>query len=211
MREILPGILHWTAFHEGIGLDVSSYYVASAAALIDPMLPPEGLDRLLPGAQPERILLTNRHHLRHSQQFVEAFRCRVMCHEAGLHEFRGGPEVEGFRFGDEVAPGITALEVDAICDEETALHIDSGEGILAFADGLLRSNGGLGFVPDRYMGDDPEQVKRGIREALGRLLELPFDSLFFAHGLPMLGGGKRALRQFLESAAEAETPPERGL
>jgi hypothetical protein len=208
MREILPGILHWTAFHEGIGADVSSYYVASAGALIDPMLPGSGsttrtrqeLDRLAAEPRPEYILLTNRHHLRHSEQFVEAFGCRVMCHEAGLHEFRDGPEVEGFRFGDVVAPGITAQDLDAICDEETALHIDSREGILAFADGLIRSDGELGFVPDRYMGDDPEQVKRDLREALGRLLELRFDSLFFAHGLPMLGGGKAALRQFIERA-----------
>jgi glyoxylase-like metal-dependent hydrolase (beta-lactamase superfamily II) len=117
-----------------------------------------------------------------------------------LHEFEGGPAVDGFRFGDQVAPGITALEVDAICDEETALHVEVGEGILAFADSIIHWNGKLGFVPDRYMGDDPEGVKRGIRAAVAKLLDREFDSLFFAHGLPMLGGGRRALEEFQECA-----------
>jgi glyoxylase-like metal-dependent hydrolase (beta-lactamase superfamily II) len=200
MREIRPGIFHWTAFHEGIGVDVSSYYVASARALIDPMLPPEGLDELARTQPPERILLTNRHHYRHSARFVDEFGCTLMCHEAGLHEFEGGPAVEGFRFGDEVAPGISALEVDAICDEETALHIESGEGILAFADAIICRKGVLGFVPDRYMGDDPEGVKQGVRTAVKRLLDRKFDSLLFAHGLPMLGGGRRALEEFQTDA-----------
>jgi hypothetical protein len=123
-----------------------------------------------------------------------------MCHEAGLHEFEGGPAVEGFRFGDEVAPGISALEVDAICDEETALHIESGEGIPAFADAIICRKGVLGFVPDRYMGDDPEGVKQGVRTAVKRLLDRKFDSLLFAHGLPMLGGGRRALEEFQTDA-----------
>ena len=201
MREILPGILHWTAFHEGIRMDVSSYYVASADALIDPMVPPEGLDRLSGHPRPERIVLTNRHHYRHSGKYVEAFGCPILCHEAGLHEFEGGPDVEGFAFGDELGPGMTALEVDAICPEETALHIVAGEGILAFADGLIRAGeGALGFVPDALMGDEPEEVKRGLRESFRALLEHDFDTLLFAHGLPLVGGGRRALEAFLDDA-----------
>lgn len=197
MDEIRPRILHWTAFHEGIGLDVSSYYLAGAATLIDPMTPPGGLEALAPFRPPERIVLTNRHHLRDSPRFAEEFGCKIMCHEAGLHEFEDGPAVEGFRFGDELAAGLTALEVDAICAEETALHIDTGEGILAFADGLVRGDGQLGFVPDHLLGDDPEGVKQGLRRAYRKLLDRDFDSLFFAHGQPMLGGGRRALESFL--------------
>jgi hypothetical protein len=35
MRDVLPGILHWTTFHDGIGARVSSHYVEPAGALID--------------------------------------------------------------------------------------------------------------------------------------------------------------------------------
>ena len=197
MDEIQPGILHWTAFHEGIGSDVSSYYVADAATLIDPMVPPGGLAELAGMGRPERIVLTNRHHYRHSDRYVDTFGCTVSCHEAGLHEFAGGPAVEGFRFREEVGPGIMALEVDAICAEETALHIAVGDGILAFADGLVRWSTGLGFVPDELLGEEPEAVKQALREAYRGLLERDFDSLFFAHGSPIIGGGRRALEAFL--------------
>ena len=37
MQEIFPGVLHWTAFHEGIEVDVSSYYIEPAGVVIDPV------------------------------------------------------------------------------------------------------------------------------------------------------------------------------
>jgi hypothetical protein len=200
MNEIVPGLHHWSAFHKGIGFDVSSYFFADVAVLIDPMLPPEGLAAFAELGEPRVILLTNRHHYRHSARFVEAFSCPVLCHESGLHEFEGGPEVEGFAFGDEVAPGVVALEVGALCPDDSALRIAS-KGALAFADGLVHWGGGtLGLVPDQYMGDDPEGVKRGLRASLERLLrDEDFDVLLFAHGDPIAAGGRQALRSFLET------------
>ena len=199
--EILPGLYHWTAFHEGIRQRVNSYYVADSATLIDPMLPEAGLDWFQDHGGPERILLTNRHHYRHSGHFVEAFGCPVRCHESGLHEFEGGPRVEGFAYGEELAPGIVAVEVDAICPDDAALHVAVADGALAFADALIRYGGSLGFVPDPLIGDDPEGVKRAVRESLRGVLELDFDHLLFAHGDPLVGGGRRALREFVGEGA----------
>jgi hypothetical protein len=198
MQEVVPGVLHWTAFHPGIRQEVSSHFVPASGALIDPMIPAEGIDLLRDQGPPRQVLLTNRHHHRRSDEFVEAFGCHVLCHEAGLHEFDGGAEVEGFAFGDDVAPGIKAREVGAICPEETALHIVK-PGALAFADGLIRTGGELGFVPDSLLGDDPEGVKEGLRRALAALLELDFDTLLFAHGEPLAKGGKRALSRFVQA------------
>lgn len=196
MKEIVPGILHWTAFHEGIGFDVSSYFVERGATLIDPMLPPGGVEAFR-GREPEVILLTNRHHYRHSDRFVEAFGCPVRCHAAGLHEFEGGPAVEGFSFGDDVANGILALEVGALTPEETAFHVDAGPRALSFGDAVINEPGeGLGFVPDKYIGDDPEGVKEGLRESFRRLLAHDFDALLIAHGEPVPKRGKAALLEF---------------
>jgi glyoxylase-like metal-dependent hydrolase (beta-lactamase superfamily II) len=195
VEEILPGVLHWTAFHEGIGSTVHSCYVRPAEALVDPMLPDAGLEAL-EGESPRRILLTNRHHYRHSDHFREAFDCPVLCHEAGLHEFDDGPDVEGFSFGDEVAPGIFACEVGVICPEETALHLTDGDGAMAFADAIV-NYGEIGFVPDNLLGDDPEEIRRGLKEALKRLAENhDFEALLFAHGEPITTGGRQALRDF---------------
>ncbi len=198
MNEIRPGVYHWKATHPRIRVEVSSYYIADSGTLIDPMIPPEGAGWFAGREEPQRIVLTNRHHYRQSDELRNDFDCPVLCHEAGLHEFEGGPEVEGFRFGDELAAGITALEVGAICPEETALHIDLHEGMLALADGLI-NYGELGFVPDNLLGDDPEGVKRGLRESFARILGHDFDTVLFAHGEPLLRGGKQALQDFLEA------------
>jgi hypothetical protein len=196
VKEIIPGLWHWTAFHEGIGMDVSSYLVERAAALIDPMLPEQGVEAFR-GREPEVILLTNRHHYRHSERFAEEFGCPVLCHEAGLHEFEGGPPVQGFAFGDDVANGVLALEVGVLTPEETAFHVDTDPGALSFGDAVVNiPDSGLAFVPDEYIGDDPEAIKEGLRESFRRLLAHDFDALLIAHGEPMPGGGKAALQRF---------------
>jgi hypothetical protein len=59
----------------------------------------------------------------------------------------------------------------------------------------MHYGGELGFVPDQYM-DDPEETKRGLRQAYTRLLDLDFDVLLVAHGSPVVGGAKDALRRF---------------
>jgi glyoxylase-like metal-dependent hydrolase (beta-lactamase superfamily II) len=201
LQELAPGIYHWTAVHPNLGRDVSSYYVADAGTLIDPLTPEEGVEWFDGGRRPQCVILTNRHHLRHAERFAESYAIPIKCHQAGLHEFSGGPDVKPFSWGDELADGVTALEVGAICDEETALRIDIGDGFLVVADAVI-NYGGLGFVPDRYIGDDPQAVKAAIREAYRPLLDEPFDSILPAHGEPIVGGGKEALRRFVEEGPE---------
>jgi len=195
MDEIIPGVRRWTAKHPKIGIEVSSHWVPGAGAVIDPLEPPgDGLDAFAE-RPPERVLLSNRHHLRHSERFGERYRCTIHCPVPGLHEFAGGPEVRGFEFGEEAAPGIEALEVGAICPDESALLLRDARALL-LADGIIRYGEELSFVPDGYLGDDPEGVKAGLCEAYSKLLDRDFESLLFAHGTPLLRDGKRALRDF---------------
>jgi glyoxylase-like metal-dependent hydrolase (beta-lactamase superfamily II) len=199
MKEIAPGVFHWKALHPSIRTEVSSYLLADSGTLLDPMVPPdEGLE-WFDDHRPERIVLTNRHHYRDSGRYRERFDLPVLCNEVGLHEFEGGPQVDGFSIGDEVAPGVTAHEFGAICPDDTALHVAQGSGFVAFADSLIRY-GELGFVPDEHM-DDPAQVKRDTYAMARDLLELDFDGLLFAHGDPQASGGKAMLREFADSGA----------
>ena len=199
MREVLPGVHHWSAIHPRIKVPVDSHYLEFAGIVLDPMVPREGLGWFEGREAPTQIVLTNRHHLRDSERFVNAFGSKIRCAENGLHEFRGGPAVEGVAFEEELAPGITTHQLGAICPDDTAIQIQTSEGAaLAFADGLIRPRGGgLAFVPGFLMGDDPSAVRAQLRESLGALLELDFDSMLFAHGEPLIGGAKRALREFL--------------
>lgn len=195
MQEVLPGVFQWAAVHPNIGVEVSCHFVAGSGTAIDPLLPDQGIDWFV-GRDPQRIVLSNRHHLRHAEQIAERFGCPILGHEAGLHEFEGGPEVEGFAFGDQLADDVTALPMDAICPDDTTLRIDAAEGALLFADSLIHY-GEIGFVPDRLIGEDPAGVKRIATERAEALLDQPFDHLLFAHGTPLIGGGRAALRAFV--------------
>lgn len=197
MREIRPGLWHWTAKHERIGVEVSSYFLEGERVLLDPMLPVERLEWFEERATPQHVLMTNRHHDRHAWDFREAFGCAVHCIRNGVYEVEGRGPVEPFDFGDTLPGNAVVHEIDVICPDETALYLPDHRA-LACADGLVHYGDELGFVPERYM-DDPENTKTGLRAAYRGLLELDFDLLLPAHGQPVIGGAKEALRRFSEA------------
>jgi hypothetical protein len=193
VEEVLPGIWDWQAFYAKIGLPVHSHAVDGT--LIDPMLPEGGVEALR-RLEPERVLLTNRHHDREATEIG----LPVLCPAVGLHEFEGRElSPDGYGHGEEVAPGIHAHGVLESWPDETALHVPAA-GLVIVADSVMRGRKGeLGFFPDQYLGDDPEEEKAAIRAGWRNLLELDFDNLLFAHGPPWIGGAKAALREFLEA------------
>jgi glyoxylase-like metal-dependent hydrolase (beta-lactamase superfamily II) len=198
MKEILPGIYHWSARHPKIASNVSSYYVAESGTILDPMVPPEeGLEWFSDEREVHNIALTNRHHDRQATDYCAAFELGpVLVPESGLHEFDGKDlEVRGYAPGEEIIPGILAHDVGAICPDDMALEIRSA-GALAVADGLVHVRGVVRFVSDNLM-DDPQETKRGLAASFESLLDVDFDTLLFAHGEPIVGGGKQALREFL--------------
>jgi hypothetical protein len=205
MQEVLPGVFHWSAIHPRIGIRVSSYWLDDGGVLVDPLVPPEqGIEWFAGrGVEPSAIVLSNRHHWREADRFVERYACTVHCNGAGLHEFSPEQGVLGFAPGERLAGGDVACEVDAICPDETALHIPS-RGAMVFADGVVRGgeyggDGPLGFVPDSLM-DDPPATKRGLLERFERLLgENEFDHLLLAHGGPVIGDGRALLAELVES------------
>jgi glyoxylase-like metal-dependent hydrolase (beta-lactamase superfamily II) len=199
MVEIAPGLWHWKARHEHIGFEVSSYYLEPERVLLDPMLPPDGVAWLEEHGPPEHIVLTNRHHDRHSWELRDHFGCTVHCIRNGMPELEGRGTAEPFDFGDELPGGAMVYEVGAISPDETALHIPAHRA-LACADGVIRYGEELGFVPEQYM-DDPQATKRKLRDAYSRLLDLDFDILLVAHGNPWIGDARDALRRFSSAAA----------
>jgi hypothetical protein len=198
LNEILPGVFHWTAEHPRIGAKVSSYFIAESGTVLDPMVPPDaGLGWFDGEREVQHVALTNRHHDRDAGRYCDAFEVSpVLVPESGLHEFSGKPlEVRGYAPGEEIIPGILAHEVGAICPDDMALEIRSA-GALAMADGLVHVQDRVRFVSDNLM-DDPQDTKRGLAHSLEELLDVDFDTLLFAHGMPIVGDGKQALRDFL--------------
>ena len=175
-------------------MDVSSYLLGDMGVLLDPLTPPDVMERLEELGPPSEILLSNRHHWRSCDELVEKFGCTVRAPRVGMHEL-SGKTVEPYDFGDELAGGaITVHEVGAICPDESALHVASLNA-LAVADGVI-NYGGLRFVPDNLM-DEPDDTKRALQDAYAALAsKLDFDHLLTAHGEPVIGGAREKLEQF---------------
>ena len=205
MREILPGLFHWKAYNPYIKDEVDSYFaLLDPPVLIDPMEPPGGLEGLRQFPIPVHIYLTNRLHDRHCQRYIDTYGTTVWCHHAGLHEFEDGSlAVTAFEHGNDLPGGVKTLEVGVLCPEETAFHLPLEEGVLAIGDALMRMDGEIGFFPDYLLGDDPPSVKTGIRDAFLRICtNFHFDHVIFAHGEPLVGGGKATLLQYLNSLSD---------
>jgi hypothetical protein len=196
MEEIIEGVFQWTAVHPNTGSEAGCHFVAGSGTAIDPLLPDEGIE-WFDGRGVERIVLSTRHHLRDAPEIAERFDCPILCHESGLGEFEDGPAVEGFAFGDRLAGDVVALQMDAISPDDTVLRIEQSGGALLFADSVV-NRGSLGFVSDKLIGEDPEAVKAKVSERCRALLDERFEHLLFAHGDPLIGGGRPALQAFVK-------------
>src|SRR3954463_7825921 len=102
MDEIEPGLFHWPAFRETIGMDVHSYWIAPAGIVLDPMVPDDvGLD-WWDDAPPQGVLPTRPHradtpqqvvlppglHWRDTPAFVERFGCEVRAAAPALERWK---------------------------------------------------------------------------------------------------------------------------
>jgi hypothetical protein len=209
VQEILPGVFHWTATHPRIGIRVSSYWLEQGGVLLDPLVPPDvGIEWFAEREPtPTAVILTNRHHYRQSDVFAERFAARVLCVSAGMHEFAHGRSVAPFDFGDQLPGDLKAVEIDAICPDDTALYSATGRWV-AFADGLVRGGphgqpNKLGFVPDGLM-DDPPKTKRALLASFRRVIdELEFEHVLLAHGEPLVGDGRDALSELVQAGGRA--------
>jgi len=75
----------------------------------------------------------------------------------------------------------------------------------AIADGIIRVGPELGFVPDRLIGHDPEEVKRplacGFRALTGAW---SVEHLLCSHGEPVVGSGRGMLAAFADAGARED-------
>ncbi len=199
MKEILPGVFHWTVPDERFEIPAGSCWWVHRGILVDPSVPPEGLDRFRQAEIPEHVLLTGGDRYRDSNRFADAFECPVWCHAAGTADFRAGELVRAFRRGDELPAGIEPFEIGAVRPDQTAFVFPRELGLVALGSGLVREGDGpIAFAPDALLGPDPDGARPRLLAACRLLVAgREFDHLLLAHGLPWIGDGKRALAAFV--------------
>jgi hypothetical protein len=196
MNEPLPGLYHWATEHPSTGGMAHGHYHQASGTIFDPLTPPEGLE-WFDGLDVRRIVLSCRHHRRDSAEIAQRFGCPVVAHEAGIDDLGGLPvDVQSFTTGEQLTEGVRAVAMNAIAPDDAAIHLDCGPGAILFADSII-NRAGPGFVSDSLIGDDPEAVKALTRERAAALLgSEDFDALLFAHGDPIVAGGRDALQRF---------------
>src|SRR5690554_4657067 len=117
MNEILPKVFHWTAIHPEIEIEVSSYYLSNEKMLIDPLIPAEGLD-WFEKFEPQHIVLTNKSHVRDSDEIYRRFDCDIHVQRAGAPDVGTGRQVKPFGFGNYLPGGALVIDVRGIGEEE---------------------------------------------------------------------------------------------
>jgi hypothetical protein len=180
MERVQPGIYHWIGRDAEVRAPVHSQYVESAGALIDPIVPEEGMAAFQAlDVRPRQVLLTNRRHRRQADRFREAFDCVVRIDGRALLDGED-LEAELFEPGDEVAWGITAIGVCHALPEETLFHAAHGEGAAIFGHARAprrRSDRPLAGRPARrppgpaaaaVQGGVPRPAAAGLRRAPAR-------------------------------------------
>ena len=193
MEEIFPGVHHWTAVRDTIGMRVSSHWVQPAGVVIDPLVPEEGLDAFEGLRQ---VVLTTGLHTRHAQRFADEFSIPIRAPREAAARLGDRLSFDAYDDDEELADGVRAVRIGVLCPDEYALYVTATEGAVAFADAVEHYEGALGFFPDHLLGDDPEAVKEGLRKALRRLAQRDIRHLLFAHGDPVIGDGRAVLARF---------------
>jgi hypothetical protein len=180
-------------------MQVSSYWLVPERVVLDPMLPPDRGAEAFAQDPPRHVVLSNRHHVRDAAELMAVHGCSLHLVFEGLHELEGSNlAVQPFSFGEDLPGGLRAHGVYEEWPDEGAIEIPRVRA-LALADGVMHYRDALHFVPDRYLGDDPEEAKRGLRAGYARLVaELEPEHLLLAHGDPVIGGGAEALRRFAQ-------------
>lgn len=194
---LLPGVLHYHLEDERIDTRSDAYVVATpeGAILIDP-LPLAGAAFASIG-RVAAIVLTTPHHQRSAWRLRRATGAPVRAPRgsAGLLE---SPDAE-YGDGDHLPGGLRAVHAPGPDAAHYVLHRAGGPGLLFLADLLLRQADGV----VRHLQPDYLPDPGGARRSLRRVLELPFDAVAFAHGAPIVNGGRAALAEVAARDAAA--------
>jgi glyoxylase-like metal-dependent hydrolase (beta-lactamase superfamily II) len=194
MRELQPGLWHWTATHpdwkpgEDWGPEVSSYAidVGGRLLLLDPLAPPGEIEELA-AERETAIVLTCPWHARDARDLAERLGVPLYVPPPDA----GDPDpVPGhvFRAGDRLPVGVEAFP--GMEPNDLVLWIEGRRALVA-GDTLIDRGEGLEFpVEWANKGVPPEE----ILESLMPLLELPVELVLATHGGPFDGAAlERAL------------------
>lgn len=205
LEEVVPGVYNWHVRDDRIGGVRSDAYAVvdrdGAVVLIDPLPIDEKL--LRPLGSITAIVLTAGNHQRSAWRFRKLFHVPVWAPE-NAHGLEEEPDTF-YTSGDSLPGGLTAFHTPGPAEAMFTLWLQQHPRGIVFLSDLLthEGRGRPEFVPGKYQ-DDPLRTRASVRRVHDHL---PADTLCFAHGEPIVGAGKSALRLALELDDEQPSAP----
>jgi len=215
MEELTDGLWRWTArhpeWHPGeFGAEVASYAARAGdetTLLLDPLLPPDASSVLavIDGILAKRlaILITIPYHVRSAEELWDRYRsdadATIHGHRACAKRLKDRSAFHEIDPGVGLPGGVTAHSIGKPRRYETPLHLPSHDA-LVFGDAVAETGGRLVvWATDKVDAKVERFHRERFNPTLEPLLELDFDAVLVTHGEPVMSGGKRALRQALDS------------
>ena len=192
IHQLRPDLFFWQAYEPAVKTDLSCCACLTAQGLvfIDPIpLQKSAEAELLEVGVPRAIILTSGNHARAAEEYRCRFSIPIHAHPEAVPELGFAidhPTADGETILDE----FTAIRIPGAAEGEIALH--RGDAV-HMGDALIHLPPyGFATLPDKYCADPKE-----MRQALGKLLRIPFELLTFAHGLPIITHARQRLSQLL--------------
>ncbi len=199
LEEVVPGVYNWHVQDNRIGARSDAYAVVDrdgAVVLIDPLPIDEKL--LKPLGTIAAIVLTAGNHQRSAWRLRTLFNVPVWAPE-NAHGLEEEPD-NFYTSGDSLPGGLSALHTPGPAEVMYTLWLQQHPRGIVFISDLLthEGDGRPEFVPSQYQ-DDPQRTRVSVQRVLDHL---PVDTVCFAHGEPIVGTGKAALRLALQLDSE---------
>tara|TARA_B100001123_G_C15326644_1_gene1029770 strand:+ start:1991 stop:2602 length:612 start_codon:yes stop_codon:yes gene_type:complete len=201
MREILPGIKHWTVNWPGY-FRLESYWIKTTTdegVLVDP-LEYSGIDEIEESGKVSGIILTNSSHERQAHLFAKRTGTNIYVPNNHSKKLETISDYIEFSDGDLLPGDFTAIRIATASSDEYALFSPVHNGTLVVGDSLGTSDkwvkGGL------LVGGHPVGHPRPWK-SLSKLLEIDFDNLLPGHGPPLIGKAKEAVAKMINDRHSA--------
>lgn len=162
--------------------------------IVDPAWDAAAIDRLERAAGPMLVVVSTQSHIRDARRFQDRLAAPIAASGRAAHDLSG---INRSLSGDETLPGEwRVLEAPGVYAGEIALYRPAGGGVLYVGDlfvtqplGAAAGQPAATLLPERLRSDP-----RRLQETLGRLTELPFETVLAGHGPPILTGGRNRVR-----------------
>jgi len=201
MKTILGDVFTWSWFSEPHGYNFNSLLIPlpEGNICIDPVEPNDEVLNELARIGVNRILLTNRNHLRAANKVRDRTGARSYIHpeDAAYAKGQGGVLDGELREGETIGP-LKVVNVSGKSPGEVAFLWPDRKTLIVGDAVIGNPPGYLSLLRERVM-DDPARLRRSVQQ----LLALDFDTILVGDGVSIIGSAKQRLQELVDSFSKA--------